>query len=532
MQALEAFSYLGNVVQPEVLAVLFVGVAVGLVIGAIPGLSPPMAIALMIPISFNMPAEQALILMVSCYAGGIYGGTFSAILLRAPGTSASAASSIEGFEMTRRGKAIFAIRISTFASVVGGVLSGLALLFVAPPLAAVSLLFGPSEYFLIAILGLTAIASVSFGSLIKGLISGMFGLFLATVGIDLYSGFPRFTYGVTGLTSGIGILPAIIGLFAFAQGLELCVGKAQSTIGGVSKLSWNIWPRWSEINKLKWSFARGWGTGLVLGVIPAAGASVAQWIAYAWEIRRGGPDDHFGEGEPKGLAATEGSNNSATGTSLIPLFVLGIPGGISAAVILGALIIHGLQPGMRLFTNTPEVAYTVIWGFIAANILMGVMAVIMARLMAYLTMMPSGLIAPLILVFCIIGTYVNTNTFFDVWLMMAFGVVGYFMFKYSFSPAAVLLGLILGPIAENGLRDLMVVSKGNLILFTLQRPVSLVLIALIVLVVFYSARQSRWVKGSMEEVESVTGAQAEDMRSASRSAHPVRKARDDTTGRD
>lgn len=512
MYALEAFSQLGNLASLELLAVMLVGVAVGLVIGAIPGLSPPMAIALMIPISFNMPAEEALILMVSCYAGGIYGGTFSAILLRAPGTSASAASAIEGYEMTRRGNAIYAIRISTFASVVGGVLSGLALLFLAPPLATVSLLFGPSEYFLIAILGLTAIASVSFGSLVKGLISGMFGLFLATVGIDLYSGFPRFTFGVTGLTSGIGILPAIIGLFAFAQGLELCVGKAHSTIAGVTRLSWNIWPRWSEIRSLKWSFVRGWACGLVLGVIPAAGASVAQWIAYAWEIRRGGPNDRFGKGEPKGLAATEGSNNSATGTSLIPLFVLGIPGGISAAVILGALIIHGLQPGMRLFTNTPEVAYTVIWGFILANIMMGVLAVILARLMAYLTIVPSGLIAPLILVFCIVGTYVNTNTFFEVWLMMAFGVVGFFMFKHNFSPAGVLLGLILGPIAENGLRDLMVVAKGSPVLFTLQRPVSLTLIALILLVLFYSARQSRWVRGSKEEVQAVTGIDEQDLR--------------------
>lgn len=499
----EALGYAPALLSPDILAVLLIGVAVGLVIGAIPGLSPPMAIALMIPVSFHMPAEQALVMMVSCYAAGIYAGSFSAILLRAPGTSASAASAIEGYELTKRGKAVEAIRISTFASVVGGLISGFVLLLLAPPLARVALLFGPSEYFLIAILGLTAIASVSFGALVKGLISGMFGLFLATVGIDLYSGFPRFTFGITSLSSGIGIMPAIIGLFAFAQGLELCLGPAHDTIAGVTRLSWNLMPKWSEIMRVRWSLVRGWGCGLVLGIIPAAGASVAQWIAYAWEIRRGRPGDQFGRGELKGLAATEGSNNGSTGTSLVPMFVLGIPGGISAAVILGALIIHGLQPGMRLFSNNPDVVYTVIWGFILANLVMGFLAAFMARLLAYATVFPKGLVAPLIMVFSVLGTYVNSNNVFDVWLMLAFGVLGYFMTAFRFSTAGVLLGLILGPIAENGFRDLMVVSHGSPVLFTLQRPISLALIGLIVLVVYYSSRQTLRERKDSETIASV-----------------------------
>ena len=488
----------------EMSAMVLLGVAIGLIIGAIPGLSPPMAIALLIPVSFHLPPSQALVLMVSCYAAGIYGGSFSAILLRAPGTSASTASAIEGFELTKSGKAVEAIRISTFASVIGGLISGLVLLLVAPPLSQVALLFGPSEYFLIAILGLTAIASVSFGSLEKGLISGCLGLFLATVGIDLYSGIPRFTGGVTTLQSGIDIMPAIIGLFAFAQALELCEAKAYETVSGVSRLSWRVWPRLSEINHVKWSLIRGWGCGLVLGIVPAAGASVAQWIAYAWEIQRRKPGDNFGKGEIKGLAATEGSNNGSTGTSLIPMFVLGVPGGISAAVILGALIIHGLQPGFRLFKNNPDVVFTVIWGFIFANLLMGVLAVFFSRIMAYITIMPKGLLAPLIIIFSIVGTYANSNNVGDVILMMAFGVLGYLMYKFDFSTAAVLLGLILGPIAENGLRDLMVVSQGNPVLFTLQRPISLVLITLIILVLFYSARQQKWEKKSREVASSVS----------------------------
>jgi putative tricarboxylic transport membrane protein len=488
----DALPYLLNILSFANVGAMLLGVSVGLVIGAIPGLSPPMAIALMIPVSFQFPADTALILLVSCYAAGIYGGSFSAILLRTPGTSASAASAIEGYEMTRTGRAIEAIRISTFASVVGGVISGIVLLLLAPPLAQVSLLFGPAEYFLVAILGLTAIASVSFGSLYKGLISGLLGLFLSTFGVDQYSGFPRYTFDVVAFESGIGILPAIIGLFAFAQALELCEGDPSGNISGVRRLSWNIWPRASEIMALKWSLCRGWATGLVMGIIPAAGGSVAQWIAYAWEIRRAKPGDRFGKGEPKGLAATEGSNNGVTGTSLIPMFVLGIPGGISAAVILGALMIHGLQPGMRLFTSSPDVIYTIMWGFIAANVLMGVVAVFLARAMAYLTLFPRGIIGPLILIFSVIGTYAGTNNVYEVWIMCGFGVLGYAMNKYNYSPAGVLLGVILGPIAENGLRDLLIVSDGNPIAMIATRPISIALVICIALAVYFSFKPHPW----------------------------------------
>ncbi|MBF0277160.1 MAG: tripartite tricarboxylate transporter permease [SAR324 cluster bacterium] len=482
----DALPYLINVMSLQNFGAMLLGVVIGLVIGAIPGLSPPMAIALLIPVSFQMPPETALILMVSCFAAGIYGGSFSAILLHAPGTSASAASAIEGYEMTKRGKAIEAIRISTFASVVGGIISGFVLLLLAPPLAKVSLLFGPSEYFLVAILGLTAIAAVSHGSVIKGLISGLLGLFLSTFGVDQYSGFPRYTFDVIGLESGFDILPAIIGLFAFAQGLELSEGDARSNISGVKKLSWNIWPKFSEIYYLRWSLIRGWATGLVMGIIPAAGGSVAQWIAYAWEIRRAKWGDQFGKGEIKGLAATEGSNNGVTGTSLIPMFVLGIPGGISAAVILGALMIHGLQPGMRLFKNSPEVIYTIMWGFIFANVVMGFIAVFLARSMAYLTLFPRGIIGPMILIFSIIGVYAGSNNYYDIWIMFAFGLMGYFLTKLRFVSAGILLGIILGPIAENGLRDLLIVSNGSPVMFVLTRPISIALLVCIALALYFS----------------------------------------------
>ena len=488
----ESLPYLVNVASLSNLSAMVVGVLVGLIIGAIPGLSPPMAIALMIPVSFNMPPDTALILLVSVFAAGIYGGSFSAILLRTPGTSASAASAIEGYELTKRGKAIQAIRISTFASVVGGVISGIVLLLLAPPLATVSLWFGPAEYFLIALLGLTAIASVSFGSLYKGLLSGLLGLLFSTVGVDEYSGFNRFTFDLIPLESGLTILPAIIGLFAFAQGMELSEGDTSANISGVKKLSWNIWPKFSEIYHVRWSLARGWITGLVMGVIPAAGGSVAQWIAYAWEIRRGKPGDQFGKVEIKGLSATEVSNNGVTGTSLIPMFVLGIPGGISAAVILGALMIHGLQPGMRLFKESPDIIYTVMWGFILANIMMGFIAIFLARRMAYLTLFPRGIIGPLILIFSVVGTYAGSNNIYEVWFMIGFGVLGYYMNKHNYVPAGLLLGIILGPIAEDGLRDLLVVSYGDPVMFILSRPIPVVILICIFAALYFSFKPKAW----------------------------------------
>ena len=500
---MESLSYLGDVLTLVNLGAMLMGIVVGLIIGAIPGLGPPMAIALMIPISFNWEPQTALIMMVATYAAGIYGGSFTAILLRAPGTSASAATSIEGFEMTKRGKAIEAIRMSTFASVMGGLISGFVLLTLAPPLALVSLLFGPAEYFLVAILGLTAIAAVSFGALMRGLAAGMFGLFCATIGVDNMTAFPRFTFGMTGLLSGVTVLPSVIGLFAFAQALTLCEGSPYTNISGVSKLSWNIWPKISEIYHVRWSLVRGWATGLVMGMIPAAGGSVAQWIAYSWEIQRAKPGDQFGKGEIKAVAATEASNNGVTGTSLIPMFVLGIPGGISAAVILGALMIHGLQPGDSLFTKSPHVIYTVMWGFILANIVMGAIAAVMGRTLAYSTLVPRGVLAPVIMIFCVVGTFTASGNPYDVAIMIIFGVIGYFAQKYNFTPAGILLGIILGPIAEEGFRNMLVITDGNVIPYIAQRPVSVIIIVMILGALYFALRPKKW-ESVAEEHEAGT----------------------------
>ncbi len=488
------FSYLLHVFTLTNFSALLLGVVVGLVIGAIPGLNPPMAIALMLPVTFHMAPETSLIMLTSVYAAGIYGGSFSAILMRAPGTSASAATAIEGWELTIRGRSIEAIRIATFASVAGGLLSAIALLLIAPPASKIALWFQAPEYFLVAILGLTSIASVSFKSLTKGLISGFIGIFLSTIGVDIHTGYPRYTFYFTPLEGGIDIIPAIIGLFAFAQALEISAGEAGETIvitGEKTKLSWNIWPRPYEILRLKASLIRGWVTGLIVGIIPAAGGSIAQWIAYGEEIRRAKPGDQFGKGEMKGLAACEAANNSTTGTSLIPMFILGIPGGISAAVILGALMIHGLHPGFGLFKKTPHIVYPIMWGFMIANIVMGFIAVFIARSMAYITHFPRGILSPLILVFCVVGVYASSGSIYDVWIMCSFGLLGYLMNKYDFVPAGTLLGIILGPICEDGFRTMIKLSEGHLLSYVLSRPLSVILLIFIILTIFFSFQHKK-----------------------------------------
>ena len=484
----EILGYALNALSFVNVCAMMIGVVVGLVIGALPGLNPPMAIALMIPVSFGLPADTAIILLVSCYAAGIYGGSFSAILFGVPGTSSSVATAIEGYELTKQGRGIEAIRMATFASVVGGLLSGAALMLLAPPLAKVSLLFGPAEFFLVAILGLTAIAAVTFGAVWRGLIAGFAGLLLSTFGIDIYSGFPRYTFGYAGFESGLDILPVIVGLFAFAQGLEMCAKNTGGAVAGVFKLSWNLWPKTKEIVHCRWSLLRGWLTGLVIGIIPAVGASVSQWIAYAWEVKHAKPEDQFGKGEIKGLAATEGSDNGVTGTSLIPLFVLGIPGGISAAVISGALMIHGLRPGLQLFNDRPEIIYTIIWGFMFANVLMMIVAAVMARVMANITTFPRGIVGPLILIFSVIGTYAGTNNIHNVWIMIGFGLVGYYAHQYRFSPPAILLGLILGPIAESGFRDMMILTNHNPVPYMIGRPISVAIALMIAGALYYAFR--------------------------------------------
>lgn len=479
------------------LLAIVTGVTGGLVIGALPGLTANMGVALLLPVTFSMGPIEALLMLASLYTAAIYGGSFSAILLHTPGTSASAATAMDGFELTRQGKANTAIRIATYSSMVGGLVSALFLLLLAPPLSMISLKFGPPEYFLLAVFGITVIGSLASGNIIKGLLSGALGILFSTVGMDLDSGFPRFTFGVFALHSGMNFVPVVIGLFSLSQALTMAeeVHKTIERIDSPADTDWRFLPTLEELKKIWVTWIRSSLIGVVVGILPGAGGDIGSWVSYNEAKRFSKNPERFGKGAIEGICASETANNAVTGSSLIPMLTLGIPGSATAAIMLGALVIHGLVPGHELFTQYGYITYTVIIGFFFANIVMAAIGMFSSRYITHIARMPNYSLVPPIIFLSVIGSYALGNNMFDVYIMIAFGLLGYLMRKTGFHPAPMILGLILGPIAEKGYRQMIALSQGNLVTYVFTRPICLILIALIVLSiitsVFLSRRRSR-----------------------------------------
>lgn len=481
---------LSAVFEPMNLMAIVVGVIAGICIGGLPGLTANLGVALLLPVTFSLDVTAALLMLISLYTAAIYGGCFASILLRAPGTSASAATAIDGYEMTKQGRFNEAIRVATFGSVFGGVVSGISLLVLAPPLSLLSLRFGPAEYFMLAIFGLTIIGTLASGNVVKGLIAGAFGLLISIIGLDLHSGFPRFTFGVSELASGLDFVPVVIGLFSVSQALLMCedVHKSIDRSSNISAKKWRYFPKWAEIREIRTTVMRSSVIGVIVGILPGAGGDIGSWVSYN-EARRFSRDkSQFGKGSAVGVAASETANNAVTGSSLVPLLTLGVPGSATAAILLGALIIHGLVPGRALFTVHANITYTVIVGFILANLLMGVVGMILAKRMALVARVPKTVIVPVILVLSIVGSYSIGNNIFDVYTMLFFGVFGYFMRKTGFSPAPLILGLILGPIAENAFRQSMVLAPSNVFFYILNSKIALALLVLTVISIISAVR--------------------------------------------
>ena len=486
---MEVLSVIADVFTPAHLAAMLIGVVAGLCIGALPGLTSNLGVALLLPVTFGMEPISALIMLTSLYTSAIYGGSFSAILLHTPGTSASAATAIDGFALTRKGEFNKAIRISTFSSVVGGVFSALVLLAIAPPLSLLSLKFGPPEYFMLAVFGLTIIGTLASGNMVKGLISGAAGLAISTVGLDLESGFPRFAFGSTDLQGGIGFVPAVIGLFSLSQALLMCeephrtIQRLSATSGG----TWRLLPTRDEIRRIRATVARSSLIGVFIGILPGAGGDIGSWAAYNEAKRFSRNDPDFGKGSIRGVAASETANNATTGGAMVPLLTLGIPGSPTAAVLLGALVIHGLQPGRTLFTEHAHITYTVIVGFLLANLVMGFVGMGIGRYMGIIARMPNSILIAVVLVLSVVGSYSLGNNMYDVYTMLAFGMLGYLMRKSSFSPAPMVLGLILGPMAEQGFRQSVILADGPVALHILGSPISFVLFLLTALSIVSAA---------------------------------------------
>ncbi len=465
-----------TLLQWKVLAAIFVGTASGIVIGAIPGLTATMAVALLIPVTFGMDPVVGLALMGGVYSGGMYGGAISSVLLSTPGTPAAAATAFDGYPMTRKGEGGKAIAVATVASFWGGIISTLALLFVAPPLARVALEFGPPEYFLLAILGLSSIVTLTSGNLLKGLISGCLGLLVALVGTDPIDGYIRFSGGFIELFEGVSFMPALIGLFSVSQILEL---TAETHILQL-EADPNSLKRSKLPKGLGGTIARGGLIGTIVGILPGAGATISAFISYNLAKQIDKEPETFGTGNPKGVAASESANNGCVGGSLVPLLTLGIPGNSVAAALMGGLMIHNLIPGPELFTRFGGVTYAFILSLFLANVVFLVLGLYCAPIFARVATAPNAVLIPAIAVLSVVGSYAIQNSMFDVGLMLAFGVAGYFLKRAGFDLGAIVLGLILGPIAELGFGQSLAISGGSFAIF-FDRPVSLVLWALIVL---------------------------------------------------
>ena len=462
---------LSALMDPAVLLSITAGTIVGSIVGAMPGLTATMAVALLIPVTFGMPPLVGLALMGGVYSGGMYGGAISSILLSTPGPPAAAATAFAGYPMTKQGKGGTALTVATWASFWGGIFSTVALLLMAPALAKFSLRFGPPEYFVLAIMGLSSIVTLTKGSMVKGLMSGFLGLVLATIGMDPISGYMRFTFNVVDLYDGIPFMPALIGLFSVSQILDLTaethiVEDLSDTIASIkrSKLPKGLGP----------TITKGSIIGTIVGMLPGAGATIAAFISYNFAKQSSKDSDTFGKGNPKGVAASDSANNGCGGGSLIPLLTLGIPGNSVAAALMGGLLIQGLIPGPELFSKYGAMTYGFILSLFLANIIFLVLGLYLAPYFAKVTSTPNALLIPGIAILSVNGSYAINNNMFDVWLMIGFGICGYFLEKGGFSTGALVLGLILGPIVELGFGQALIMSAGSPMIF-FERPLCILL---------------------------------------------------------
>lgn len=483
---------------------ILIGVVAGIMVGCLPGLTATMGCALLIPFTFSLPPIQGLLMLMGIFTGGIYGGSISAILIRTPGTPAAAATLLDGFPLSQRGEAGKAIGIGTIASFVGGTIGALLMAFLAPEIAQFGLRFGPPEFFALAIFGLSMIISISGESLMKGAIAALVGLMLTTIGFDPLSGVPRFTLGNDNLLGGITFIPALIGLFGFAQvfrnieRMEL-VPQVRSKVG-------RILPSLKVVRSLVPTMAKSGGLGAVTGSVPGLGCDIAAFVAYGEAKRTSKTPEEFGKGSLEGVAAPEAANNGATGGAMIPMLTLGVPGDAVTAVLLGALTIHGFQPGPLLFRDHIEIVYPIFAGMILCQLVLLVVGLSGARYFAKLINIDSRILTPIVFLLCMVGSYSMRFSFFDVGLALGIGVVAYFMGKAKFPVSPILLALILGPMAEQNMRRSLMLSQDDLSIF-LTRPISAAFLALAAFIVFTGYRRFKKLQ-AIEAAQARTGGES------------------------
>ncbi len=457
--------------QPTNLLFCFVGVVIGTVVGVLPGIGPVGAMALLMPATFSVPLNSSLIMLAGIYYGAMYGGSTTSILVNIPGEAASVVTCIDGYQMARQGRAGAALGISAIGSFVGGTLSIIGLMLIANPLANAALSFGPPEYFALMCTGLMVVTYLTQGSIIDALMMAVVGLILGSVGLDMITTLPRYTFGINELTDGVGVIPLCMGLFGIAEVLTNLESEVKREI--FSTKIRNIWPSLADYARSKWAILRGSVLGFFLGVLPGGGAVIASFLSYAVEKKLSSEPERFGKGAIEGVAGPETANNAASGGALIPLLSLGIPPNVVMAMLFSAIMIHGIQPGPLLIKTSPDLFWGLVASMYVGNVLLVMLNLPLIGVWVQLLKVPYRIMLPLIVLFCIIGAYSLNGSTFDVYIMVFFGALGYMMRKFGFEGAPMVLAFIMGPLLEQNLRQSLIMSGGHFSIFV-SRPISAV----------------------------------------------------------
>lgn len=473
---------LSNVLAPMSLLWMNIGLAAGIIIGALPGLTGTMGIALLLPLTYGMSSIHGMMLLLGVYCGGIYGGSITAILINTPGTPASAATSLDGYPMAQQGHAKRALHDALAASMIGGLISCVILLTCAPMVAKFALNFGAREYFALSLFGLTIIASVGGKSVLKGLLMGFAGLLLGCVGIDSLEGVSRFTFGNNYLTGGFNIIPVLIGLFAITEIMTKSrdINKAVGTTVAVEEEKVSF----KDVLGYKMVLLKSSIIGAFIGAVPGTGAAIASFLAYNEAHRTSKHPEEYGKGSEEGLVACESSNNAVTGATMIPLLTLGIPGDTNTAVLLGALTMQGIQPGPMLFTKQGDWVYSIMIGMALINVFMYLQGRLFVKGFSNITKISTKIMVPCLVVLCVIGAYAIKYNTFNAVAMVVIGVVGYLLKKLDFPLTPMVIGLVLGNLCESNMRRALLLSRGNWMTF-FQSPIACVFLALAVFMLFF-----------------------------------------------
>ena len=467
--------------QPTNLFWCFVGCFLGTVVGILPGLGPAATIALLLPLTFKMDPAGGIIMLAGIYYGAKYGGSTTSILLNIPGESSSVVTCIDGHAMARKGRAGPALGIAAIASFVAGTFGIVGLTLLAPPVAAFALRFSSPEYFALMVLGLALVVLLSGPSLLKGLLALLVGLWLTSIGTDLFTAQARFVFDEAALLGGIDFIVVAIGVFAIGEVLASIDAGDKAQMLPVPKGIRNLLPSWDELKQCRFAFVNGSVTGFIIGVLPGAGSTISSFIAYGIEKAVSKHPERFGEGAPEGVAAPEGANNSDSGGALVPLLTLGIPGGSSTAIMLSALVLWGVKPGPLLMQDSPDVFWGLVASMYIGNVVLLILNLPLVPLFAQILRLPVYVLFPAILGISIVGAFGVSGRMFDVGLLVGFGLLGYVMVKLKFPTPPLILGFVLGDAMERALRQSLMMSQGDIATFV-QRPISAIMLALAVVI--------------------------------------------------